>query len=76
VQDRSTEAISGIIISGIAAFFVATFILKQQTGRRVRLKPQERFCAACGMHLQAKANFCGNCGQACPDDQETYKFRL
>jgi hypothetical protein len=76
VQDRSPEAISGIIISGIAAFFVATLILKRQTGRRARLKPQEKLCPACGTHLQTTANFCGRCGQACPDDQETYKFQL
>jgi hypothetical protein len=76
LQDRSVEAIWGIIISGLAAFLVAALILRRQTGSRARLKPQERFCPACGTHLQATANFCGNCGQACPDNQETYTFRL
>jgi hypothetical protein len=76
VQDRSNEAILGIIILGLAAFLVATLVLKRQTRGRARLKPQGRFCPACGNHLQATANFCGKCGQACPDDQETYTFRL
>jgi ribosomal protein S27AE len=76
VQDRSTEAISGIIISGIAALFVATLIVKRQTGRRALLKPQERLCPRCGAHLQPTANFCGRCGQACRSDQETYTFQV
>jgi hypothetical protein len=78
VQDRSIEAVLGIIISGLAAFLVAILILKRQTRRRARLKPQEELCPACGAHLQATANFCGRCGQARSDadDQETYTFRL
>jgi len=76
VRDRSNEAISGIVVSGIAAFFVATLILKRQTGRSLLLKSQERLCPTCGTHLQTGANFCGRCGQAWPDDRETYKFQV
>lgn len=73
-HDRSIQAVLGIIISALATLLVVTVILKRPTRRRARL--QGKFCPACGIHLQATANFCGRCGEPCPDDQETYFFRL
>jgi len=74
--DRSIEAISTIIILALATCLIVTLVLKRQTRRLACLKLQGKFCPACGIHLQATANFCERCGEVIPDDEETYFFRV
>ncbi len=80
VLDRSTESVLGITILALVAFLVPLFLLKR-SGRLafhnpVRLEPQGKFCTECGNLIQATADKCWKCGEACPDDQETYQFQL
>ncbi|HMK82537.1 MAG TPA: hypothetical protein VK503_02350 [Candidatus Bathyarchaeia archaeon] len=80
-DNRSMQAVFGIITSAIATFFIASLILKKSTRFqtsyfRTHLKLEGRFCSACGIRLQPRVSFCSRCGEPCPGNKESTSYVL
>jgi len=72
--DQSVEAISGIFIAATIAL-AGTILVTLRPGRlrgfryQVLMRSRVKFCTACGLQLEATANFCARCGKPCPFEQ-------